>query len=280
MYRARMNNYYPEVIKSIQEFQAIIDATYPEFEELEKCNERVLADAYLQTMNEERVEEWESMLGIRPLLDSTIEDRRDTIIARIRSQGKLNTEMINTIVGTFTGGTANSWVADGVLYVEITPPPDNKSYRFENVEQELAKKVPAHLGLSVKRNYATWGEIKEICATWANVNSTFKAWEDVLLFAEVAYDGLTIIKHPEDQSVPVGGVAKFTVVAVGDDIKYKWQYQTATGTKWIDTALTGYNTDTLSVDVTSNRNGYKYRCVLTDKDDTEVISNYATLTIS
>ena len=183
MYRERMNSYYPEVIQSILEFQAIIDSEYPEFEKLEECNEKVLADAYLLTMSEDRIKEWESMLGIHPLEGSSVEDRRETIVARIRGQGKLNTEMINTIVKTFTGGTANSWIKDSTLYVEITPPPKNKQYRFENVEQELAKKVPAHLGFEVSRNYNTWGEIKDTYSTWGDVKSNFTVWEEVLLFA-------------------------------------------------------------------------------------------------
>jgi hypothetical protein len=182
MYRERMNSYYPEVLQAILEFQAIIDAEYPEFEALEKGNERVISDAYLLTMTEDRVVEWENMLGIRPLPDSTVDDRRETIIARIRGQGKLNTEMINVIVGTFTGGTAKSYIRDGTLYVEITPPPNNKSFRFENVEQELAKKVPAHLGFNVSRNYYTWGETKNKFTTWGDVKSSFEKWNDVLLF--------------------------------------------------------------------------------------------------
>lgn len=182
MYRERMNSYYPQVIQAILEFQAIIDAEYPEFETLEECNERVISDAYLLTMGEDRVKEWENMLGIQPLEDSTVDDRRDTIVARIRGQGKLNSEMINTIVGTFTGGTANAWIANSVLYVEITPPPNNKQYRFENVEQELANKIPAHLGFEIKRNYYTWEETKNKYATWGDVNSTFDKWGDVLLF--------------------------------------------------------------------------------------------------
>ena len=182
MYRERMNSYYPQVIQAILEFQAIIDAEYPEFEALDKCNEQVISDAYLQTMSESRVEEWENMLGIRPLDGSSLDDRRETIIARIRGQGKLNSELIDIIVGTFTGGTANSWVKDGVLYVEITPPPNNKQYLFENVEQELANKIPAHLGLSVARNYYNWGQIKNEYSTWGDVSSKFDKWESVLLF--------------------------------------------------------------------------------------------------
>lgn len=189
MYYARMNSYYPQVIRSIREFQAIIDGEHPEFESLNASNESVLSDAYLLTMSEERIKQWENILGIIPIQNSTVDDRRDTVIARIRGQGKLNTALINAIVSAFTGGTANSWIEDSVLYVEITPPPDNKQFQFENVKQELSHKVPAHLGLQVSRNYFTWGDIKANFDTWQTVNQEFSTWKDVLLFIPFARGG-------------------------------------------------------------------------------------------
>lgn len=182
MYQERMNSYYPEVIRSIEEFQAIIDSEYPEFEALEIAKNSIIDNAYLSTMGETRIIQWEKILNIRPLDDSSLDDRRETIIARIRGQGKLNTALINSIVNAFTGGSANSWVANSTLYVEITPPPDNKQYKFANVEQELAKKVPAHLGFVVSRNYYTWEETKQRFATWQNVKDNFDTWNDVYIF--------------------------------------------------------------------------------------------------
>lgn len=182
-YRDRMNSYYPEVVRSIEEFKAIIDAEYPEFEALSNNNGEIINDAYLSTMSEERVEQWENILGITPLSDSSIEDRRDTIIARIRGQGKLNTALINSIVNAFTGGTANAWVENSVLYVEITPPPENKSFLFPNVEQELKQKIPAHLGFQVSRNYHEWSDIATNYATWQDVKDGFTTWNDVYLFS-------------------------------------------------------------------------------------------------
>jgi hypothetical protein len=181
MYRERMLGYYPQVIQAIMEFKAIIEAEYPEFERLAENHEKVIADAYLTTMSEERIEQWENMLGIHPVEGSSVNDRRDTIIARIRGQGKLNTALINNIVNTFTGGTANSWVKNGVLYVEITPPPENKSYIFSNVQQELENKLPAHLVLNVSRNYYEWREVKNSSATWQDVLNEFGTWKEVLL---------------------------------------------------------------------------------------------------
>lgn len=182
MYRERMFGYYPQVIQSILEFQGIIDAEAPEFEALGETNERVINDAYLTTMSEDRVRQWESILGIQPVEGSTVQDRRETIIARIRGQGKLNTALINSIVNVFTGGSANSWVADSTLFVEITPPPGNKQYIFANVEQELALKVPAHLGFQVSRNYYDWNEVIKSYPTWQDIKDGFDTWAEVLVF--------------------------------------------------------------------------------------------------
>jgi hypothetical protein len=176
-----MNSYYPRIVNKIEEIKAIIDAEYPEFEDLNTAKERITQDAYLLTMGEDRILEWEQILGIKPIEGSSVDDRRETIIARIRGQGKLNTALINNIVKTFTGGTANSWIKDSVLYVEITPPPNDKTYQFANVEQELRVKVPAHLGFNVYRNYFDWGDLNKDVETWQDVYDTFDTWVDVLI---------------------------------------------------------------------------------------------------
>jgi hypothetical protein len=182
MYQERMIGYYPPVLSAILEFQAIVEAEYPEYEDLSATGENVLKNAYLLTMGEERIEQWERILGITVRDNSTVQDRRDVVIARIRGQGKLNTAVINSIVNAFTGGTAVSWVEDSVLYVEITPPPNNKQYKFENVEQELRKKIPAHIGLNVRRNYAEWNDIKNNFDTWNDVKAELGTWTEVMFF--------------------------------------------------------------------------------------------------
>jgi hypothetical protein len=189
MYQKRMFGYYPPVIQTIVDFKAIIDSEYPEFEGLAGKVNNSVNESYLSTMSEERTKEWEQILGITPVPASTLQDRRETIIARIRGQGKLNTAMINTIVNTFTGGTAKSMIKGGILYVEIDLPSDNKEYIFENVEQELLHKIPAHLALRLNRNYLTWLEVDTLYATWQNVKDNFDNWEEVLFFSPFEEEG-------------------------------------------------------------------------------------------
>lgn len=180
--KSRMLDYYPKVIQTILEFRAITDHEGEELNDLRLCLDDVISNAYLGTMLEDRIVLWENVLGIKPLEGTTFEDRRETVIARIRGQGKLNTALINNIVNVFTGGTAISWVEDSVLYVEITPPPNNKQFVFENVEQELRNKVPAHLNFKVSRNYYRWGDIKDNFASWNDVKTEFETWDSIRLF--------------------------------------------------------------------------------------------------
>lgn len=177
----RMLNYYPQVIQQILEFQAIIKSEGFEVDFLKNDIELMVNEAYLTTMGEERVASWEKALGMYYSADDTLDDRRDAVVARIRGQGKLNTALIDAIVGAFTGGTAISYIENSVLYVKITPPPTNRQFKFENVVREISKKVPAHLGLNVIRNYATWGEVKDNYADW-NAIKQLPSWEELILW--------------------------------------------------------------------------------------------------
>lgn len=181
MYKERMLNYYPPVVRSIKEFQAIVDSESTEMEQLANARDAVMNDAYLQTMGEERIKNWERVLGLTYDQKATLQDRRDTIIARIRAKGKLNTASIRAIVNSFTGGTAETSMEDSTLVVKIKPPNGNKSYQFESVEKELSKNLPSHIGLSVVRDYPIWEDYKAENATWADLMFYYPTWYEVYL---------------------------------------------------------------------------------------------------
>lgn len=179
--RERMLQRLPRVFSVIEDFQAIMGIEGLEFETSDKSAMDVLSDAYLSTMGEERIKEWERILKINPIPGSTLSDRRETIQARLYNNDKLNTDSISHIVGIFTGGTAKSWFQDSTLYVEILPPPENKSYQFANVEQELLQRIPSHINFQVTRRYYTWQDLYDDNPSWQSVRDNYANWEDVLL---------------------------------------------------------------------------------------------------
>ncbi len=87
--------------------------------------------------------------------------------------------------------------------------------------------------------------------------------------AAIHYDSTTpiITMQPSGVSTAEGGKATFTVAARGSGtLRYQWQWS-SNGTAWYNTALTGYNTPTLTVTAGSAVNGRYYRCIVSDSTD-------------
>lgn len=89
-----------------------------------------------------------------------------------------------------------------------------------------------------------------------------------------------ITQQPQDATAAENANAVFTVTATGTGLTYQWQFLPAGGGQWSDTSATGATTSQLTIQALSYRNGYKYRCVITDSNGNQVTSAEATLTVS
>lgn len=91
---------------------------------------------------------------------------------------------------------------------------------------------------------------------------------------------LEITSQPSSLSVEEGQSARFAVAASGNGLSYQWQYKTADGGwKNCSRKTEGYNSSVLKVEATALRNGYQYRCIITDSMGKTVTSNAAVLTV-
>jgi Pyruvate/2-oxoacid:ferredoxin oxidoreductase gamma subunit len=89
----------------------------------------------------------------------------------------------------------------------------------------------------------------------------------------------TITKNPNSTAVKKGVRANFKIAAVGDGLSYQWQVKTPSATTWKSVTITGYKTNTITVEATAARNGYQYRCAVTDQYGNKVYSAAAKLTV-
>lgn len=90
---------------------------------------------------------------------------------------------------------------------------------------------------------------------------------------------IDIDSQPKNVTAPLGETVTFHVVAAGEGLSYQWQWRAKPTYDWSATTITGNKTDTIHVPATSDRNGYQYRCVITDASGNSVASNMATLTV-
>lgn len=91
--------------------------------------------------------------------------------------------------------------------------------------------------------------------------------------------GVNILEHPRDASGMEGDIVILSVIAEGDSLSYQWQYREPGSTKWLESTEDGAQTDTTVVPIISQRDGYQYRCVVTDCNGSVEYSTAATLTL-
>ena len=84
-------------------------------------------------------------------------------------------------------------------------------------------------------------------------------------------DSIVITSQPVNYAGPIGDTAYFTVDALGAGLTYQWQYWN--GTRWANTTVTGNKTNTITMQITTQRLSYKYRCVIYDENGQGIISN-------
>ena len=90
---------------------------------------------------------------------------------------------------------------------------------------------------------------------------------------------INITYHPNNQLVAKGAKGQFTVKAEGEGLKYVWEYHTPDGSRWIETSMEGNTRETVMIPAIANRDGYMYRCKITDDAGMVVYTNPATMTV-
>ena len=126
--------------------------------------------------------------------------------------------------------------------------------------------------MSVKITEARDGQKYRCIITQGEVAVTT---DEAAIHAESA---ITIHAQPEDCSGAVGENARFYVEADGEDLKYQWQYQNAKGT-WKNSNSAGSDSFSMEIKITATRDGQKYRCVITDKDNNKLVSDTAMIIV-
>ena len=90
---------------------------------------------------------------------------------------------------------------------------------------------------------------------------------------------ITNVQSPKNQLVVPGDVAEFTASASGEGLKYQWEYKRPNGERWLETSMTGAHQPAVQIQATAARNGYLYRCKVTDVTGNVTYTTPATLNV-
>ena len=92
------------------------------------------------------------------------------------------------------------------------------------------------------------------------------------------YSYVEVTSQPQNVTIAEGNDAYFTAGATGGGLSYQWYYRTSSGGTWRKSTFATANEATLVVPATRARNGYQYRCKVTNPVNSEY-TRAATLTV-
>ncbi len=120
--------------------------------------------------------------------------------------------------------------------------------------------------------------IKYRCAV-TNANGT--TYSSTAVLTVTSTSNPTITKQPSNVTVEAGSYATFSVTAT-DAVSYQWKYDSTNLSTWENLTasdVTGANTATLTVPATTDRNGLRILCAVTNSKGT-TWSNWVMLTVT
>ena len=179
----RMMEYLPPFWHEYAEMKQILQNEGAEIDSLDEDSQYILTDAFLYTMTERRIEEWESWLGLPPT--GTLEERRLAILNYFAVISKMTKESIQVLVAQlYQGARAIVRFKDSTIKITIKPLPehDTEEIEFELLINQLALRKPTHLPLFVDRYIGTWNEVKQGFTSWGVVKARRTNWQAVYDF--------------------------------------------------------------------------------------------------
>ena len=190
---------------------------------------------------------------------------------------------------------------DGLTWVAISNPtittqPSNKTAYLGSTVKFTVKAAGGGLSYQWYYRHGTSGEWKK-CSSTGNKTAT------LTLTATEARNGFNfccrvsnpaghkytravsltvttkpvVTTQPKDKTVNEGSTAKFTVAATGAE-SYQWQYRKSASDSWHNSTGTGNKTATLTLTATEARNGFQFRCKITNEAGT-TYTQIVTLTV-
>ena len=118
---------------------------------------------------------------------------------------------------------------------------------------------------------ADFNDPREMLALW-----TSDSPNNTCGFAAADPSAPVITQQPRDFEGAVGETATFTVKAVGDGLKYQWQYMDPGGSEWLNSS---FKTPSMTCKITAARDGRQYRCIVTDENGEFVTSEPAAIIV-
>lgn len=177
---AEMKSFLPLYWHNYDDMMVYLKALGADIDMLDTEKEFILTDAFIMTMSEQRIEQWEKWLKLAPV--GTLDDRRLAILSYFAVISKMTRESIQTLVYTlYNSARSEVTFNDSTIKIVIKPLPDHAGDEldFNRLLSQLNSRKPCHISLTVQRWFNTWGDIKASFSTWQDLKNRCASWQEV-----------------------------------------------------------------------------------------------------
>ena len=169
-YSRDISLYWPEHIQTMKEFREIDKAANIELKKLWAAANNLMSNRYLSMMNEEECEKLESMLGIRPLPDDTLEDRQRRIKGYFVANTPYTQNKLIEVLNVLCGGAQNYVLLVDAAGYTVHVGVKLASVRLtDNVKEIVNNMVPANMIRDVYVVFNRWKRFESL--TWGSLQS-------------------------------------------------------------------------------------------------------------
>lgn len=146
-------DYLPNVLNEVREYFAVMYAEQPEVWGIWSEIGRTLNNQFAMYADEYGISRWEHMMGITPLPNITLEERRFAVMARLNEQLPYTIRMLHRMLSILCGENGyevNLQHGDFTITVRVAL---TAVHNFEEIGRMLNRVIPANLIYYVEIKY-------------------------------------------------------------------------------------------------------------------------------
>jgi len=140
-----MIEYLPDVLKDNRLFLAISQSVSPRFDECQEATDQLLNNQFILTADEDGIMRYEQLLGIRPKLTNTLDDRRFLVLSVFSSRLPYTYETLANELNHLCGTNGYNIVLEPNDYTIIVRVGLDKKQQYDVVEKLVRKRTPANI---------------------------------------------------------------------------------------------------------------------------------------
>ena len=166
----------PERLREVVEFSALADAVNPEMDRLKSAIASMAANKAILTANSDGLLRWERMLGVSTPMNSTLQARREALVARLMTKPPINLKVLRGIIEAYMGLEVDIF-ADG-HFVRVRYRGESRIKDLIPLYSTAYEIIPACMLLDISYRYLIWEEMDSLMKSFDALDAIAVNWEE------------------------------------------------------------------------------------------------------